>query len=303
MIKRLLVLALIPVVMSGCASMPDPKYCAVAGAAHGGVAGALVDDEATAAVGAVIGALIGYAICHEEEGDDDRDGVLNNKDECPGTPAGVEVDAVGCPLDSDGDGIPDYRDNCPNTPEGVAVGPEGCPLDSDGDGVPDYLDTCPGTAAGIAVDESGCPLDSDGDGVPDYQDKCPGTMAGSAVDADGCPPVGAELDILNMEFDFDKSNIRDEYKPRLDTDVKVLQDNPNMTIMIEGHTDSTGPEAYNQALSERRANSVKDYMVEGGVDAGRMETVGKGESEPVADNGTREGRAQNRRVELTVTGK
>ena len=303
MIKRLLVLALVPVVMSGCASMPDPKWCAVAGAAHGGVAGGLANDSTTAAVGAVLGAAIGYAICNEQEGDDDRDGVLNSSDQCPGTPVGVEVDNAGCPLDSDGDGIPDFQDNCPNTAEGVAVGPEGCPLDSDGDGVPDYMDTCPSTGADIPVDESGCPLDSDGDGVPDYLDKCPGTAAGTEVDADGCPKVGAVLDILNMEFDFDKANIRDEYKPRLDGDVKVLQDNPGMTIMIEGHTDSVGSDAYNKVLSERRANAVKAYMVEGGVDAGRMETAGKGESTPVADNGTREGRAKNRRVEITVTGK
>jgi len=119
--------------------------------------------------------------------DSDNDGVPDNYDKCPGTPAGVKVDQVGCPLDSDNDGVPDYLDKCPGTPVGVKVDKDGCPLDSDKDGVPDYLDKCPGTPAGVTVDQNGCPLDSDKDGVPDYLDKCPGTPAGVNVDKDGCP--------------------------------------------------------------------------------------------------------------------
>ena len=116
--------------------------------------------------------------------------------------------------DSDGDGVPDYMDNCPNTPAGVKVDAKGCPLDSDGDGVPDYLDKCPNTPAGVQVDATGCPLDSDGDGVPDYLDKCPNTPAGVQVDSVGCPiqkpdtvvvtkPVEIESLVLSGDANFE----------------------------------------------------------------------------------------------------
>jgi OOP family OmpA-OmpF porin len=108
--------------------------------------------------------------------DSDGDGVYDDQDQCPGTPAGAPVDSVGCPLDSDGDGVYDYQDQCPGTPAGAPVDSVGCPLDSDGDGVYDYLDQCPDTPAGAPVDSVGCPLDTDGDGVYDYQDECPNTI-------------------------------------------------------------------------------------------------------------------------------
>src|SRR5213083_588349 len=124
--------------------------------------------------------------------DSDRDGVPDGIDKCPGTPAGTHVDATGCPVDSDADGVPDGIDQCPNTPPGVAVDAAGCPLDSDKDGVPDGIDKCPNTPAGATVDASGCPLDTDLDGVPDGIDQCPNTPAGTKVDALGCPlPVEA----------------------------------------------------------------------------------------------------------------
>jgi OOP family OmpA-OmpF porin len=119
--------------------------------------------------------------------DSDGDGVVDDLDKCPGTPAGVKVDADGCSLDSDKDGVYDYLDKCPGTPLGVKVDKNGCPLDSDKDGVYDYLDKCPGTPFGVKVDKDGCPLDSDKDGVYDYLDKCPGTPVGVKVDKDGCP--------------------------------------------------------------------------------------------------------------------
>src|SRR5881392_12898 len=124
--------------------------------------------------------------------DSDRDGVPDGIDKCPGTPAGAHVDATGCPVDSDADGVPDGIDQCPGTPAGVHVDAKGCPVDSDGDGVPDGVDQCPNTPAGVTVDAAGCPLDSDKDGVPDGIDKCPNTPAGATVDASGCPlPIGA----------------------------------------------------------------------------------------------------------------
>jgi len=119
--------------------------------------------------------------------DSDGDGVLDNHDRCPGTPAGARVDRYGCPVDSDGDGIPDGIDRCPGTPLGAVVDATGCPIDSDGDGVPDGLDKCPDTPHGALVDPNGCPKDSDGDGIPDGLDHCPYTPRGAAVDAVGCP--------------------------------------------------------------------------------------------------------------------
>jgi OOP family OmpA-OmpF porin len=121
------------------------------------------------------------------EYDTDGDGVVDSKDLCPNTPAGVKVDEFGCPLDSDKDGIPDYLDECPGTPKGAPIDKVGCPLDSDGDGIPDYTDLCPNTPKGVEVDEYGCPFDLDGDGVPDYLDKCPNTPHDVEVDKNGCP--------------------------------------------------------------------------------------------------------------------
>lgn len=124
--------------------------------------------------------------------DSDKDGVLDKWDMCPGTPKGVRVDTLGCPLDSDGDGVPDYMDECIETP-GAAYGwvdEHGCPTDEDLDSVPDYKDECPGTPveARAYVDEKGCDKDSDGDGVPDFIDQCPNSPAGAVgyVDSVGC---------------------------------------------------------------------------------------------------------------------
>jgi OOP family OmpA-OmpF porin len=174
-------------------------------------------------------------------------------------------------------------------------------LDSDGDGVPDDLDKCPGTPAGVEVDADGCPLDSDGDGVPDYLDKCPGTPAGTVVDADGCPITGTKLfTIEDVNFDFDSATLRPEAEATLQEALQKVQDNGAVDISIIGHTDSIGSEAYNQGLSERRAQSVADYMTNNGADASKLSVEGHGETDPVADNSTKEGRAQNRRVDFVV---
>ena len=119
--------------------------------------------------------------------DSDGDKVFDGIDACPDTPAGVVVDAKGCPLDTDGDGVFDGPDECPDTPKGAKVDAKGCPIDSDGDGVPDGIDECPDTPKGAKVDAKGCPTDSDGDGVPDGIDECPKTPKGAKVDAKGCP--------------------------------------------------------------------------------------------------------------------
>ena len=137
-----------------------------------------------------IGLSLRYVYSVAEVADADGDGVADFLDRCPNSPAGVQVDRFGCPLDSDGDGIPDHLEKCPNTAPGVQVDAQGCPLDADADGVPDHLDQCPNTPEGTQVDKRGCPLDlrdTDGDGVADLFDNCAGSPAGAAVDENGCP--------------------------------------------------------------------------------------------------------------------
>jgi hypothetical protein len=125
--------------------------------------------------------------------DSDHDAVPDGIDRCPDTPAGVRVDATGCPQDSDHDGVPDYQDKCTDTPTNAQVYPAsdamraGCPVDTDGDGVPDHEDRCPDTQRGAPVDANGCPRDGDADGVPDFRDRCPDTPRGVQVDPSGCP--------------------------------------------------------------------------------------------------------------------
>jgi outer membrane protein OmpA-like peptidoglycan-associated protein len=265
--------------------------------------------------------------------DSDHDGVPDYLDKCPGTPPGVKVDAFGCPLDSDGDGVPDYLDKCPNTPAGVAVDASGCPLDSDGDGVPDYLDKCPNTPAGVSVDASGCPLDSDGDGVPDYLDKCPNTPTGVQVDRNGCPldsdgdgvpdyldkcpntPKGVQVDkygcpIVKVEtpkklvlrgdanFATGKSDLLPASYAELNKVLASMKDNPTQKWLIEGYTDNVGSNKLNLKLSGKRAQSVVDYFVSHGIDKSLFITKAMGKADPVASNKTKEGRAENRRVEI-----
>jgi OOP family OmpA-OmpF porin len=224
--------------------------------------------------------------------DSDGDGVYDDADQCPGTPRGTKVDTKGCPLDSDGDGVYDDMDKCPGTPIGTKVDRQGCPLDSDGDGVYDNQDQCPGTPRGTKVDSKGCPLDSDGDGVYDNQDQCPNTPNGANVDQRGC------WVIKDINFDFDKTNIRTDDAAKLDSIIPVLENNSSLKIEFQGHTDNIGSANYNQRLSERRAKAVKEYIVKKGIDQGRLSTVGFGFTKPVASNDTKEGRAENRRVEL-----
>jgi len=119
--------------------------------------------------------------------DSDADGVLDNRDKCPDTPAGASVDSRGCPSDGDGDGVPDGVDRCTTTVAGAAVDERGCPRDTDGDNIADGLDRCPDTPAGVLVDPRGCPKDSDGDKIPDGLDRCSDTPRGATVDALGCP--------------------------------------------------------------------------------------------------------------------
>ena len=222
--------------------------------------------------------------------DDDGDGIKNSDDDCPMT-AGLAA-LNGCP-DADGDGIKDADDACPNVAGVAAL--NGCP-DADGDGVTDADDACPNAAGSKAM--NGCP-DADGDGVADKDDKCP-AVAGPASN-NGCPEYPLSmLGDYDINFDLEKYNIDSADVQRLSTVIKVLLANSDANISIEGHADNTGEESFNNPLSNNRASSIKDYLVNVGVDAGRLSTKAFGESMPKASNDTEEGRAINRRVEFKV---
>lgn len=241
--------------------------------------------------------------------DDDNDGVPNYLDKCPNTPAQVIVDSVGCPIDTDGDGVSDYLDKCPGTPVEAygMVDSVGCPFDTDGDGVPDYLDKCPNTPkeAYQAIDEHGCPIDTDGDGIPDYLDKCP-TSPGPASNY-GCPELKREVTNLfkramqGIQFETGKDIIKKASYPILNQIVDVMKENPTYNLAINGHTDDVGNDEFNQGLSERRAASVRRYLINQGIEDERMTSQGYGETRPIADNKTAKGRALNRRVEFEVS--
>ena len=173
-------------------------------------------------------------------------------------------------------------------------------VDSDGDGVNDNNDRCPGTPKNVRVDANGCAIDSDGDGVADYQDQCSGTTRGSQVDSRGCEiKKQVNITVNNVEFDFDQATLKDAAQSTLDDAVRQISGmGQAKSIDVTGHTDSTGPEAYNQMLSERRANAVKAYLEGKGLTG--INSRGVGEGQPIGDNKTRQGRAKNRRVEIDV---
>ena len=225
--------------------------------------------------------------------DTDKDGVLNDFDECPNTPRGVKVNQKGCGLDEDNDGVLDYLDKCLNTPTGLNVDLDGCLLDSDVDGVSDYYDKCPNTPPKVDVDEKGCPWDSDNDGIYDYLDKCPDTTENLEVDRTGCPILAT----YSFNFALNSAKIEKKYYPQIEKLVDILKDNEKIMIEIQGYTDSQGSAEYNKKLSLRRAESLKNILVtKYKIVKNRIDVVGFGSDYPIADNGTEEGRAQNRRI-------
>jgi len=249
--------------------------------------------------------------------DTDSDGVIDVFDRCPGTRLGVEVDGFGCPLDGDKDGVPDFRDECPDTLPCTPVDRNGCSnvaeesapstdsaamLDSDMDGVVDGPDKCPNTPPGIPVNEYGCPRDLDGDGVFDFEDRCSDTPEGVVVDASGCPiPVEEKTLSLDVEFSPNGAAVSPEARNELEAAARFISIHPESRILIEGHTDSVGPADFNLRLSQKRAESVRQYLIDNfGISPGRIDAKGFGESNPIADNATQEGRRMNRRVVVTA---
>lgn len=242
-------------------------------------------------------------------GDRDQDGILDGDDKCPDQ-AGPKANG-GCPYsDRDGDGVQDQLDACPDE-KGPATN-NGCPLrqDRDGDGVPDNKDRCPKVPGEIAND--GCPNqdDTDRDGVIDSKDVCP-RDAGPKNNR-GCPyPKEEEQKVLvgvmgSLKFDFDKAVIKDSSYPALDRLVAFMKKYPSSKLKLVGHTDDVGTNEYNQNLSEERVAAVKAFLVNEGINADRIVTGARGESEPLVsvdgleDEELEEAQAQNRRVDMSV---
>ena len=241
--------------------------------------------------------------------DSDKDGVFDDKDECPNTPLGIKVDERGCEMDSDGDGVFDSKDECPGTPAGRVVDERGCELpstqlaakgecepDSDKDGVFDSKDECPNTPPEVIVNRQGCEIDCDEDGVVDSKDLCPRTPKGFKVDMNGCPLTAR----LEAHFPTDEYAVSDDIVDELRNFAQFLKENTQYNAILTGHTDSSGNEEKNKILSQNRANSIKDALVELGIEASRLTAIGKASTEPVATNATVEGRAQNRRTEVEL---
>lgn len=234
--------------------------------------------------------------------DTDNDGITDDKDKCVDTPGIAKYE--GCPIpDTDKDGINDETDQCP-TVAGVARY-NGCPVpDTDKDGVDDESDKCK-DVPGIARLE-GCPVpDSDGDGLNDEEDKCP-QLPGTREN-NGCPEVKQEVvkrveyAARNVYFITGSYKLSSKSFAALNDLVKVLNDDKDLKLSIEGHTDNVGADDSNQTLSDNRAASVKQYLVNKGIDESRLTSQGFGETQPVADNKTAAGRAKNRRVVMTVS--
>lgn len=239
--------------------------------------------------------------------DKDGDGVLNKIDDCPEIAGPVENN--GCPWpDTDGDEVFDKDDECK-----TEAGPKenkGCPWpDTDEDGVLDKDDKCPNIAG--PVDNDGCLWpDTDKDGVLDKNDKCPNEVG--TVANNGCPEIEEPKKIteevqksLNdyaktILFNTGKSSIKEESNIVLYDIIRILKEYPVSRFTVEGHTDSVGSSILNQKLSESRANSIMNFLIQNGVDATRLMSVGYGENKPIANNKTKEGRKLNRRVEINL---
>lgn len=252
--------------------------------------------------------------------DRDGDGINDDVDRCPDVPEdrdGFE-DTDGCPdLDDDADGILDVDDRCPLIPEDKDgfQDEDGCPeADNDNDGIPDQDDKCPLVPEDKDgfEDEDGCPdEDNDKDGIPDKEDLCPmePETYNDYADTDGCPDedqvrvIGDKIVLDDrVHFNLNSSVIRAQSHALLDRLAKLLKDHPEyIHISVEGHADERGPDSYNQPLSERRSQSVVEFLVKAGIPRERLSSKGFGETVPLSPMRNEEGYYQNRRVEFIIT--
>lgn len=236
--------------------------------------------------------------CPEDGKDDDGDGIPNRLDECPLEKGAADLN--GCP-DSDGDGVANKDDRCPNVKGLSSNG--GCPSveDSDGDGIADNQDDCPGVAGLIQF--NGCP-DTDGDGVSDAEDACP--RSPGPLETKGCPRIAQEdrntleVAMRAVQFDLGRSTLKTESFRILNQVGDILKKYPDYNLIISGHTDNSGGASTNQRLSEKRAQTCYEYLISRGISSSRLGYAGYGETRPIADNNTKEGRYLNRRVEFEL---
>jgi type IX secretion system PorP/SprF family membrane protein len=235
----------------------------------------------------------------EQPKDSDGDGVTDNEDLCPNVKGLLEY--KGCP-DSDGDGVFDDLDEC-KTVKGPKEN-KGCPWpDTDNDGLSDNKDDCP-TISG-PVENRGCPYgDTDGDGVNDNVDPCPKTAG--PIENKGCPVIEKkdqeviDMAVKNLEFETSKDIIEESSKPSLNTLADKLKQKAEWNLLLSGHTDNVGDDDANMILSKNRAEAVKNYFISKGIAENRIKVNYFGETKPIADNSTTEGRQKNRRVEFVI---
>jgi outer membrane protein OmpA-like peptidoglycan-associated protein len=259
--------------------------------------------------------LIGltYYIEHKKINDSDKDGVKDEIDRCPNTPKGDVVNADGCSesqLDADQDGIVNVNDKCPSTPTGEKVNKDGCSesqLDDDLDGVNNLKDICKSTLRGQKVNALGCALnqlDTDLDGVFDDVDKCPEEKGDQLTN--GCPIVSAKIEnqinqIANeVNFITNKADLLVQSMTKLNELLVILLENPDLKIIISGHTDDVGNAESNYVLSEKRASSVLNYLAEKGIARNRMTALAFGEQQLKENLLSDDARAKNRRVEIKI---
>ena len=238
--------------------------------------------------------------CPDE--DNDKDGLEDYLDECPNEKAVCD----GCPVyDTDKDGILDDRDQCPKQAEDMDgfEDRDGCPdTDNDKDNVPDSADRCRNEAEDMDgfEDTDGCAeIDNDGDSIPDNTDKCPNHVG--LPENQGCPKtaeIRGKLILSGVNFTSGKAVLTRNSFTVLDHVIESLREWPEIRLEIQGHTDDRGDDNFNLQLSQRRADAVREYFISKGIDASRLTAVGYGEQRPVADNTTKKGRVENRRVEI-----
>jgi large repetitive protein len=249
--------------------------------------------------------------CPELDVDSDGDGLKDSLDKCPKQAEDKDgfEDDDGCPdVDDDKDGMLDVNDKCRLQPEDKDgfEDADGCPdPDNDGDGVVDASDECP-MVKGV-LEARGCPeVDTDGDAVVDRLDNCP--KEAGTVKNNGCKLKqlvvlsGDKLEILDsVYFQLSKAIIEKRSYPLLNNVAQILGSHPEIKLVrVEGHTDSQGDDASNLKLSQGRAEAVVTYLVNKGIEGGRLKGIGFGETKPIADNSTKPGRAKNRRVEFNL---
>jgi OmpA-OmpF porin, OOP family len=208
--------------------------------------------------------------------DSDRDSVYDAQDQCPNTPAGTQVDAMGCSVDSDNDGVLNDIDQCPNTPAGTPVGAKGCPLSED----------------------------ADEDGVLDNVDQCANTPLTDKVDDVGCSMFMEEEVVQNLVVPFanNSSIIKDPNSAQIQEFAEFMKRFPGTDTVIEGHASAPGADSYNLMLSQKRADAIRKLLIDKyGIAAERITAVGYGETQLLDTANTPEAHAKNRRLTAKVT--